>query len=270
MSARVRLFLILWLAGFAGVLSFQLVDLQALIAMLPYTQGKPLPLSMAVIRLLSIMQGAVLVAVAVFVGVLLASRVRLSAPAAHALANRQPFLPAIRPQLLPGVFGAAIAAPAILGSWFLWKPFLSPSFVRSAENLNRMLPPLTRLLYGGITEELLLRWGFMSFGLGGMEGIAERKRGSASRICARRHRLFRFSFRRRSPSHRHCVEWRAQPSSHHVCCPGQRHLRLHRRFSLLEEGTGIGHSGSRFDSCRLSSLRLDLSSSRPRMGAGIV
>jgi len=163
MNSRVRLFLILWLVGFAGVLSFQLVDLQALIAMLPFIQGKPLPLSMAVIRLLSIMQGAVLVAVAVFVGLLLASRVGLSAPAAHALAKRQPFLPALRPQLLPGVFGAAIAAPAILGSWFLWKPFLSPSFVRSAEGFNRMLPPLTRLLYGGITEELLLRWGFMSF-----------------------------------------------------------------------------------------------------------
>jgi len=163
MNSRVRLFLILWLAGFAGVLSFQLVDLQALIAMLPAIRGKPLPLSMAVIRLLSIMQGAVLLAVAVFVGLVLAWRVGLSAPAAHALAKREPFLPALRPQLLPGVFGAAIAAPAILGSWFLWKPFLSPSFVRSVENFNRMLPPLTRLLYGGITEELLLRWGFMSF-----------------------------------------------------------------------------------------------------------
>jgi hypothetical protein len=112
------LFLILWLAGLAGVLSFQLVDLQALIAMLPATQGKPLPLPMAVIRLLSIVQGAVLVAVAAFAGLLLASRVGLSAPASQALAERRPFLPALRPQLLPGVFGAAIAAPAILGGLF--------------------------------------------------------------------------------------------------------------------------------------------------------
>lgn len=163
MNSRVRLFLILWLAGFAGVLSFQLVDLKTLIAMLPGAQGKPLPLSMGAIRLLSIAQPAVLVGGAVFVGLLFASKVGLSAPAAHALAERQPFLPALRPQLLPAVFGAAIAAPAIIGSWFLWKPFLSPSFVLSAEKFNRMLPPLTRLLYGGITEELLLRWGLMSF-----------------------------------------------------------------------------------------------------------
>ena len=163
MNSRVRLFLILWLAGLAGVLSFQLVDLQAVIAMVPEAQGKPLPLSMAVIRLLSIVQPALLVAAAVFVGLLLASRVGLSAPAAQALAERKPFLPALRPQLLPGVFGAAMAATAIIGSWFLWKPFLSPSFVGSVEKFNHILPPPTRLLYGGIVEELLLRWGLMSF-----------------------------------------------------------------------------------------------------------
>jgi Type II CAAX prenyl endopeptidase Rce1-like len=163
MSSRVRLFLILWLAGLAGVLSFQLTDLKALIAMLPDAQGKPLPLSMGAIRLLSIAQGAVVVGAAVFVGLLFASRVGLSAPAARALAEKQPLLPALRPQLLPGVVGAAIAAPVILGGWFLWRPYLSPSFVQSAEKFNRMLPPLTRLLYGGITEEVLVRWGLMSF-----------------------------------------------------------------------------------------------------------
>ena len=162
MSSRVRLFLILWLAGFAGVLSFQLVDLPALIAKLPITQGKPLPLPMAVIRLLNIVQPAVLVSLATFVGLMLATRVGLSAPVAQAWAERRPLLPALRPQLLPGIFGAVIAAPSIIGCWLLWKTFLPPSFVQSAEGLSRMLPPVTRLLYGGITEEVLLRWGFMT------------------------------------------------------------------------------------------------------------
>src|SRR5215471_17217068 len=157
MSSRARLFLILWLAGFAGVLSFQLVDLQALIAKLPDAQGKPLPLPMTTIRLLSVVQPAVLV------GLVLAPKVGLSAPGAHALAEGRPLLSALRPQLLPGIVGAAIAAPTIIVCWLLWKPFLSPSFVRSTDGFNRMLPPLTRLLYGGITEELLLRWGLMTF-----------------------------------------------------------------------------------------------------------
>ena len=163
MTVRVRLFLVLWLAGLAGILSFQLVDLTTLIAMLPDAGAKPLPLPMVAIRLLSILQPAVLVGAGVFVGVLLAPRVRLSAPAAEAFAERRAIVPALRPQLLPAALGAVIAAPVIMGSWLLWRPFLSPSFVQSAEAFNRMLPPLTRLLYGGITEELLVRWGFMSF-----------------------------------------------------------------------------------------------------------
>ena len=163
MSSRKRLFLILWLTGLAGVLSFQLVDVSALIAKLPSAQSKPLPFPLAIVRLLSAVQSAALVAAAVFVGQMLAPRVGLSAPVAQALAERRALLPALRPQLLPGIFGAAIAAPAIIGCWLLWRPFLSPAFVQSAEEFNRMLPPLTRLLYGGVTEELLLRWGFMTF-----------------------------------------------------------------------------------------------------------
>jgi len=117
---------------------------------------------MGTIRFLSVVQPAVLVAAAVFLGQLLSPRVGLSAPFAQALAEWRPLLPALRPQLLPGIFGAVIAAPAIIGCWLLWKTFLPPSFVHSAGELSRMLPPATRLLYGGITEELLLRWGFMT------------------------------------------------------------------------------------------------------------
>jgi hypothetical protein len=163
MSSRARLFVILLLAGFAGVLSFQLVDLPALIAKFPETQGKPLPMPMAAVRLLAVLQAGVLVAVAAFVGVRLAPSVGLSAPFAQALAEKRPLLPALRPQLLPGILGAVIAAPSIIACWLLWKPLLSASFVHTAEEFSRMLPPLTRLLSGGITEEVLLRWGFMTF-----------------------------------------------------------------------------------------------------------
>src|SRR5215468_79391 len=80
MSSQARLFLILWLAGLAGIWSFQLVDFPSLIAKLPAAQGKPLPLPMGTIRFLSVVQPAVLVAAAVFLGQLLSPRVGLSAP----------------------------------------------------------------------------------------------------------------------------------------------------------------------------------------------
>jgi len=102
MSSRVRLFFILWLAGLAGVLSFQLVDIPVLIAKLPNSQGKALPLPLPIIRILSFVQPAVLVGIAVFEGLVLAPKVGLSAPASQAWAERPPFLPALLPQLLPG------------------------------------------------------------------------------------------------------------------------------------------------------------------------
>ena len=42
------------------------------------------------------------------------------------------------------------------------KPFLPPEFVARAEQLNRFLPIPTRLLYGGVIEELLVRWGVLT------------------------------------------------------------------------------------------------------------
>ena len=42
------------------------------------------------------------------------------------------------------------------------KPLLPHDFVVRSAELNKLLPLPTRLLYGGITEELLLRWGLMT------------------------------------------------------------------------------------------------------------
>ena len=56
MSEKARRFLILWLVGLVGVLSFLLVDLSALIAALPRPEGSP-PVELpptAVLKLVSI------------------------------------------------------------------------------------------------------------------------------------------------------------------------------------------------------------------------
>jgi hypothetical protein len=60
------------------------------------------------------------------------------------------------------LIGGLSGALAIILSWLLWRPFLAPSFVTRAESLNKIIPLPTRLLYGGFTEELLLRWGVMT------------------------------------------------------------------------------------------------------------
>jgi membrane protease YdiL (CAAX protease family) len=163
MNFKTRLFLILWLGGVAGVLSVLLVDLSALVRAFPLPAGTEIPKITPALKLLSLIQPIVLMSLAVFVGNVLAPKVGLSAPVAEAVAgNGQPVSRALRPQIIPALIGGLAGAVAIILIWFLLKPFLPPQFVAQSAELNRLLPLPTRLLYGGITEELLLRWGLMT------------------------------------------------------------------------------------------------------------
>ncbi len=161
-TTRTKLFAILWLAGMLGVLSILLIDLSAVLANLPAAAGSEMPFHPLLIKLLSIVQPTILLSIAIFIGFQLAHRVRLSAPAAEALARGNSFISALKPQVLPGVIAGFIAGVALLSTWVLFRPILPTMFVMRAERLNSSMPLLTRLLYGGITEELLLRWGFMT------------------------------------------------------------------------------------------------------------
>lgn len=162
MKPKTKLFFILWLAGFAGVLSFLLVDLVALLESLPITAGKPMPFSPSALKFLSLIQPTVITTVFVWVGVALANKVGLASPAAEALAGGGKVLAALRPQIAPGVISGLAGGVAIILLWFLARPLLPALFVTRAEHLNTLMPLPTRLLYGGFTEELLLRWGVMT------------------------------------------------------------------------------------------------------------
>src|SRR6185437_960331 len=162
MTYRTRLFGIVFLAGFIGVLSTVLIDLNALVAVLPVAAGKPLPMSPWLIKLVSLIQPTVILGAAAWVGVLLTEKVRLSAPAFEALARRDSFIAALRPQIISGVVGGVIGAAAVVSSWIVARSILPPEFVARAEQFNRLLPIPTRLLSGGITEEVLLRWGLLT------------------------------------------------------------------------------------------------------------
>jgi membrane protease YdiL (CAAX protease family) len=162
MNFKTRLFIILWLAGAAGVLSFLLVDLTALLAQMPVPAGTEIPSVTPAIKLLSLIQPTVLLSVAVLIGVALAAKVGLSSPLAEAAAGGGQLSSALKPQIIPGLIGALIGGVGVVLNWFLWKPFLPPEFVARSVELNKLLPLPTRLLYGGFTEELLLRWGLMT------------------------------------------------------------------------------------------------------------
>lgn len=175
--------MILWIAGISGVLSFLLVDISALLANLPVTAEAKLPFSPVVLKLVSLIQPAVLLSIAVFVGVALASKVGLFSPAAEAAADRGNIASALKPQIAPGLIGGLAGGFGILLAWLLWKPFLPPVFVTRAEQLNKVLPFLTRLLDGGITEELLLRWGVMTLLVWFAWRLLQKGKGKPRVIC---------------------------------------------------------------------------------------
>ncbi|HWM92539.1 MAG TPA: CPBP family glutamic-type intramembrane protease [Thermoanaerobaculia bacterium] len=148
---RFRLGLLLWLAGMLGVV---VITITVLPAFLKDLEDLPAPLWM--ISLASLAQSAVLVALAAWAGVALAPAVGLHAPGFEAAAAGRPIVPALRPQLLPGLLSG------VLGGVVLFAAFrYAPAAV--VEIQRRFSPSLpARVLYGGITEELLLRWGFMT------------------------------------------------------------------------------------------------------------
>ncbi|MGD2183229.1 CPBP family glutamic-type intramembrane protease [Lusitaniella coriacea] len=146
-----KLFSILWVGGMLGILSLLGVNL-------PLPEGT----DPAISKWLILLQPTILLSVSILIGTVLAPKVSLAAPLASAIVRRKPIAPILQSQGIAGLLGGTIGGLATYGIVALWKPFLPETFVTKGEELSNTMPVLTRLLYGGITEELLLRWGFMT------------------------------------------------------------------------------------------------------------
>jgi len=154
-----REFLILWAAGVWGV-----------IAVLPYTltlqaplieQMPTLPMPLAVVIVVQIVQNAVLVAIAVGLGLLLATRIGLGAPLLEARLAGEAVGQRLRALLVPSVLAGAAAGIAIIVLDLLVFASGMPAATLTGEH-----PPAWQgflaSFYGGITEELLMRLFLMS------------------------------------------------------------------------------------------------------------
>ena len=182
---KTRLFLVLFAAGFAGVLSFLLLDLAAMAALFPSPSGTQLQITPA-IKALSLVQPTVLLALAVFAGVLLAAKVGLSAPVAEAVAAsgaRRGLLASLGPQVGPGVLGSVVGAGSVLLSAAVFKPFITAESIARISAFTKLLPLPTRFLYGGITEEVLMRWGLMTLLVWGAWRLFQKERSKPGAMC---------------------------------------------------------------------------------------
>lgn len=141
--------LILFGMGLAGVLS---------LALLPVEQLAPPGTPAALLRTAALIQPTLLVAIAVFAGQRLTPRLGLEAPLAAALSQKRALAPVLRRQLLPAVLGGLAAAAVLL----LYERTVAALAGEAGLGAGFAMPPLTRLLYGGIAEELIARWGVLS------------------------------------------------------------------------------------------------------------
>lgn len=143
----IRLLLISIALSLLGVASLLLAPLELL---------APPAIDPVAFKWLSLIQPAILAVLAVVIGHLLAHRTGLDAPALRALVTRQPVAPVLVGQIKPGIL-AGLAAGLVLAAY----KTLTEGQIASALEL----PMATRLLYGGITEEFIARWGLMSLGV---------------------------------------------------------------------------------------------------------
>lgn len=162
MSVKTRLFLILFLPGMLGIVSFLLVDLSVFLELVPAASASDIPAITPAFKILSLIQPSILLLAAVLIGMALAPKVGLSAPMAESLATGGRWLPPLKPQIVPGLLGGLIAGLWVVVTAAVVKPFIMPQALERIERFIAVLPIPTRLFYGGITEELLLRWGFMT------------------------------------------------------------------------------------------------------------
>lgn len=119
--------------------------------------GHGLTTPLWVLLLVSTVQSAVFLALAVGVGAFLAPRVGLASPVIAALVTSCPLVPALRPQLAPALFGGILGGALL---YILGRN--TPATLAMHQGQLFSLPLVARVLYGGVTEELLCRWGLMS------------------------------------------------------------------------------------------------------------
>jgi hypothetical protein len=151
----------LFLTGLVGVLSLLVMILPQVDA---FAAASPslMELPDAVIALIMMINPAILLLVAVVVGSLLAPKVNLRSLLAEKAFLGKALLPELRRSFLLAFTAGLILGPVIqLFDWAL----LPLTGLGSLEGPVEMMPLsqlLMGMLYGGITEEILLRWGFMS------------------------------------------------------------------------------------------------------------
>ncbi len=148
----------LFALGFLGVLSILTVELP-----LPEEAKAEIEKIFAPwqFKLLTLLNPTLLLTGAVIVGTFLYEKVGLTVPVLERIIAKAPFQSLLPGVLKYGIIGGVCTGLALSLFSFGLYPHLPEAFVELGEKLKPGMA--TRLLYGGITEEILMRFGLMTF-----------------------------------------------------------------------------------------------------------
>jgi len=125
-------------------------------------EGKEMP-RREVMFVVTVVQTLAFVAIAAAAGTALAPRVGLGAPFFEALVAGEPLWPALQPQLLPALGLSVAGALAFLAAYYgFFVRRLDPETVHTIDELRNRIGIRGRVLYGGVVEEVFMRWGLMT------------------------------------------------------------------------------------------------------------
>ncbi len=155
-NLKIKLGFTLFIIGMAGI--FSLLTMPVATENLPPEILKEF--SEEALKWLSLVNPAVMLLLAVISGTLLYDKVNLGAPILESVLKGESAGNYIPDRLKSGLSGGILAGILMLITEQLFRPHMPQEFIELGANLQ--LNPLVRFLYGGLTEEILVRFGLMT------------------------------------------------------------------------------------------------------------
>ncbi|WP_254763508.1 CPBP family glutamic-type intramembrane protease [Natrinema marinum] len=157
-SVTIRRFGVLFAVGLLGIVALA-VTTPAQLEAVPDAPAVPT----AVLVVAVIVQSSVLLAIAVLIGCYAAPRLGLRSHLLERVSEGTPIGPNLRADLPTALGLGAVAGLVIVLAEAVFAPAIPADAGATEATVGAVLSSLpVRFLYGGLTEELLLRWGFLS------------------------------------------------------------------------------------------------------------
>jgi hypothetical protein len=155
MNNKIKIGLSLFFAGFLGLLTIltATLPLEGIKALEKFSPGE--------VKLLILIQPTILLMIAVFAGTMLYDKIGLALPTISSILKIEQPKITFSEQLKFGILSGLLAGILTMVVQLIFSSAIPQEFINLGNKVK--LTPLARFGYGGITEELFMRFGFMTF-----------------------------------------------------------------------------------------------------------